>query len=110
VRATEAAGVAEIHELEAAHFALAIEQGRLVDVLARGARPGLDAGRFLLRLGQVMVGAGLAEVQLFNLVFAEDLGDVQGGGVMTLLAFHGRGILVIALPAEGHQRHFNRGG
>jgi hypothetical protein len=38
----------------------------------------------------MIVCAGLAQVEFFDLIFAEDLGYVQGRGIVTFLAFHGR--------------------
>ena len=59
-----------------------VEDGRLVGFLAVAGGGGLGAGRFLLRLVEVFVGALLAQVQFFELIFAEDFGDVQGGGLV----------------------------
>src|SRR5262249_44179249 len=57
----------------------------------------------------VLVGAGLAQVVLFDVLLGDDLGDVQGGGIGTLLALHRR------TPGTGPRypiprRHSNRGG
>jgi hypothetical protein len=36
------------------------------------------------------MGANFAQVQLFNVVFGENLGDVQRGGIGALLTLHRR--------------------
>src|SRR5262249_22541954 len=90
VRAAQPAGVPKVDELHPAHRALAAHQaGGLLDVLDAGAGP--LGGGLLVGLVEVLVGAVLAQVQLLDLVLADDSGDVQGGGFRTLLTFHGRG-------------------
>ena len=46
---------------------------------------------FLLRFVQVFLSARLAQMQFFDLLFGDDLGDVQGCGLGTFLALHRRG-------------------
>jgi hypothetical protein len=53
-------------------------------------RGGLGAGLLLLGLVKVFMGTLFAQVQFFPLVVGEHLGDVQRGGLGTLLALHRR--------------------
>jgi hypothetical protein len=47
-------------------------------------------GRFGLRVGEILGGADLAQMQLLDVVVADYLRDMQGGGIRTLLALHRR--------------------
>src|SRR5207249_1837774 len=99
VRAAQPAGVAELHELDAAVRTLALVQRRGLLALADGLAAQALEGPLLLRLVEVLIGTLFAQMQLFELAFAEHFGDVQGGRVVALLTFHCRDPRCCLIPA-----------
>ena len=88
VRAAQPAGVAELHELDAAVRTLALVQRRGLLALAdRLAAEALECA-LLLGLVEVLIGTLFAQMEFFELAFAEHFGDVQGGRVVALLTLH----------------------
>jgi hypothetical protein len=88
VRAAKPAAITELDELDATVGTFSVRQTR---VLARlFARTGLHGRLIAWRLIEILVGALLTQMEFVKLLFADHFGDVQSGGLGTLVALHRR--------------------